>query len=350
MRRTALRVITFALWAGVFGMMSSNAQQPPANLTIGIIDFFGMKQVSVQSLRSVLPYKEGDVMHPPSESQVDEWQRQSKALGAIHSSFSFTCCDNGKVILYVGVQEAGAPTLTLHEAPRGTSRLDAQVVKASSDFDAALQVAVRAGRSAEDDTNGHSLASDPAMRAVENRFIEIARKDEKQLRLVLREQADEQQRGIAAQILGYVDDKQSVVSDLVYAVSDPSGLVRNNAMRTLWVFTKRVPDRKHPAVRVPYEPFIAMLNSPQWADRNKSSLALMELTQTRDPHLLAMLRTDAMDSLTQMARWKSKGHAMPARVMLARIAGYTDAAMQNALDHDEVEAVIAAATAVTPLG
>jgi hypothetical protein len=76
----------------------------------------------------------------------------------------------------VGVQEAGAPTLKLHEAPRGKVRLNEGIVKASSDFYEALQLAVRAGRSAEDDTKGHALASDPAMLAVQNRFIEYARK------------------------------------------------------------------------------------------------------------------------------------------------------------------------------
>ncbi len=325
-------------------MVAARSQQLPSNPTIGIIDFYGMKRVSVESLRNALPFKEGDSMHPPSESQAADWQRKSKALGVIHSSFNFTCCDSGRVILYVGVQEAGAPTLKLRDAPRGTMRLDEGIVKASSDFYEALQLAVRAGRSAEDDTKGYALASDPAMREVQNRFIEYARKNKEKLRLVLRESADEQQRGIAAQILAYVDDKQSVVSDLVYAVSDPSELVRNNAMRALWVFTKMVPDRKHAAIRVPYEPFVSMLNSPEWSDRNKSSLALMELTQNRDPRLLAMLRRDAMDSLIQMARWKSEGHAMPARVILARIAGYTEDRMHDALAHHEEEAIIAAAS------
>jgi hypothetical protein len=325
---------------------AAQSQQPPSNLSIGTIDFYGMNKVPVESLRKALPFKVGDGMHPPSGSQAAEWQRQSKALGAIHSSFNFTCCDSGRVILYVGVQEAGAPTLMLHEAPRGKVRLDEEIVKASADFYAALQLAIRADRSAEDDTKGHALASDPAMLAVQNRFIEYARKYKNTLQKVLRESADDQQRGIAAQILGYVDDKQSVVNDLVYAVSDPSELVRNNSMRSLWVFTKMVPDRKHAVIRVPYEPFVSMLNSPEWSDRNKSSLALMELTQNRDPRLLAMLRRDAMDSLIQMARWKSEGHAMPARVILARIAGYSEDGMRDVFGHHEPEAIIAAASKV----
>lgn len=344
MRQNRWRVILLVL--GMFSAAAVQSQQPPSNLTIGIIDFYGMNKIPVESLRKALPFKEGDRMHPPSESQAAEWQRQSKALGAIHSSFNFTCCDSGRVILYVGVQEAGAPTLKLHEEPHGTLRLDEEIVNASSDFDKALGLAVRAGRADEDDTQGHALTRDPVMRAVQDRFIELAQRREKQLRLVLRESADAQQRAIAAQILGYVDDKQSVVNDLVYAVSDTSELVRNNAMRSLWVFTKMVPDRKHAAIRVPYEPFVSMLNSSEWSDRNKSSLALMELTQNRDPRLLAMLRRDAVGSLIQMARWKSEGHAMPARVILARIAGYSEDSMRDVFSHHEPEAIIAAASKV----
>ncbi len=259
------------------------------------MDFYGMSKVPVESLRNAPPFKEGDRMHPPGESQAAEWQWKSNELGAIHSSFNFTCCESGRIILYVGVQEAGAPTLKLHEAPRGKVRLDEGIVKASSDFYEALQLAVRAGRSAEDDAKGHALASDPAILAVQNRFIEYARRIRKTLQEVLRESADKQQRGIAAQIFVYVDDKQALVSDLAYAVSDPSGLVRYNAMRSLWVFRKMVPDRKHVAIRVPYEPFVSMLNSPEWSDRSRSSLVLMELTENRDARLLAMMRRDAMD-------------------------------------------------------
>jgi len=51
-------------------------------------------------------------------------------------------------------------------------------------------------------------------------------------------------------MLGYVGDKQSVVPDLVSAISDPYDGVRNNAMRALAIFTMatKVPP---PAIRGP---------------------------------------------------------------------------------------------------
>jgi hypothetical protein len=140
-----------------------------------------------------------------------------------------------------------------------------------------------------------------------------------------------------------VDDKQSVVDDLVYAISDPSSGVRNDAMRALLVFTRMTPAPNRTVPRVPYEPFVAMLNSLAWTDRNKSSYALLQLTQGRDPQLLAMLKRDAMISLAQIARWKSDGHAFPAFVILGRLAGYTDEQANAAFRSHDKEPIIVAA-------
>jgi hypothetical protein len=71
-----------------------------------------------------------------------------------------------------------------------------------------------------------------------------------------------------------------------------------------------------------------LLNSPVWTDRNKSSLALLELSAARDPKLLEALRRDALTSLVEMARWKSDGHATPALMILARLAGLPDEAVK----------------------
>ena len=200
---------------------------------------------------------------------------------------------------------------------------------------------VRAGQ--EDDTQGHALLKDPAARAVQERFIQFARKDEKKLREVLRESGAADHRAMAAGLLGYVDDKQGVVNDLVHAISDPASGVRNNAMRTLLVFTIMTPAPNRTVPRVPYEPFVAMLNSVVWTDRNKSSFALLQLTQSRDPQLLAVLRRDAMGSLVQIARWKSDDHSFPGFAILARLAGFTDEQMYEARKNHDTESVIAAA-------
>jgi len=166
---------------------------------------------------------------------------------------------------------------------------------------------------------------------------------------VLRNSSLATERALAAQIIGYVPDKQSVVDDLVYGMSDPDENVRNNSMRTLLVFAHAAPRPARARIQIPFAPFIAFLDSPVWSDRNKASGALMQLTRTPNPELLASLQRGALVSLTEMARWKSAGHAFPSFVILARIAGYSDDDLRQAWRNGEREKVIRAAERAKPL-
>src|SRR5262249_34396458 len=155
--------------------------------------------------------------------------------------------------------------------------------------------------------------------AIQERFAVFANRDEQNVRRVLRTSSDASHRALAAYVLGYVTGKQEVVPDLVRAMTDPSDEVRNNAGRTLWVFA----DGSRP-VRVPYEPFVTLLSSLVWSDRNKASVALVALSEKNDPQLLSSLRARAFGPLAEIARWKSEGHALPGFLLLSRIAGYSD--------------------------
>lgn len=170
--------------------------------------------------------------------------------------------------------------------------------------------------------------------------MSYAARDRRPLRSVLRNSSDAEHRALAAQVLGYVADKQAIVGDLVFAMSDPVEDVRNNAMRALSVFARMSPVEGRPIVRVPYEPFIALLTSPVWTDRNKASLALMGISERRDPALLAKLRREAVTQLVEIARWKSKGHALPALLILGRISGQSDDAVEAAWTRGEQEVII----------
>jgi hypothetical protein len=106
-------------------------------------------------------------------------------------------------------------------------------------------------------------------------------------------------------------------------------------MRALFVFAEAVPTVSGAAPRVPVEPFLELLNSPVWSDRNKASLALWALSARRDPELLARLRKEALTPLVEMARWRSAGHAVAAFGILGRIAGYSDEAARDLGDRGE---------------
>jgi hypothetical protein len=132
---------------------------------------------------------------------------------------------------------------------------------------------------------------------------------------VLRSSADNEQRQIAAEMLGYTNQSGRQIADLVWASHDPDGGVRNNATRALVVLAKSNPKA---AARIPAAGFIEMLNSGKWADRNKACELLSVLSQWRAPKLLAALRAQALESLLEMARWRS-GHAYAARMLLGRV-------------------------------
>jgi len=67
----------------------------------------------------------------------------------------------------------------------------------------------------------------------------------------------------------------------------------------------------------------------------------MALTTSRDPQVLAQLRTEVLDSLLEMARWRNIGHAEAALTILGRMAG---------IDEDTLNKLIGAGQTATILG
>lgn len=314
---------------------------------IGIIDLYGLSRVPADQVRAALTFKEGDTIPPAGPERqaflTASEKRVAMLPGVVGARIQLVCCDQGRAIAYVGVEETGAPTLRFRAAPRGDARLTPDVVQAGEEFSKASMLAVQQGRAEEDRAEGHALNRDPAMRAIQERFLIFARRDLPGLRLVLQSSSDATHRALAAQVLGYVTDKQAVVEDLVQGMADPSEGVRNDAMRTLLVFADTVPSANRPRPRIPPQPFIGLLNSPIWTDRNKASGALLALSASRDPELLAMLRQQALTSLVEMARWKSAGHAQAPFMIVGRLAGYSDEAAFDMWNRGERETVINAA-------
>ena len=136
--------------------------------------------------------------------------------------------------------------------------------------------------------------------------------------------AEAQDRALAAQVLGYAPNKAEVVDDLVFGMSDPDPGVRNDAMRALWVIATFAKSSPPLGIRVPPDPFVALLDSLVWSDRNKASMALFTLSEGRDPMLLRSLRERALPSLVEMARFKSPGHALAPFYLLGRLGGLTE--------------------------
>ena len=329
--------VSVALAAAVLGASQAAAQLPP----VGSVDFYGARKTTPAQVREALGINIGDSLSALSLLTVPA--RLAELPNVISASVHPVCCEGGRTMVYVGVAEEGAPRLEFRPQPDGAIRLADDVLMTGQRFAEAHRIAVMRGIVSEDVSQGHSLMSDSIARTIQMRYIEIAARDLDTLRKVVRTSADADHRALAAEILGYAANKQSVVDDLVYAMRDPSVVVRNNATRALALIA--VLGQKQPAlgIRVPYEPFIDLLNSLTWTDRNKASLALMQLTESRDATLLAALKTRAFDSIVDIAQWTNPGHSMAGVFMLSRMAGIADADAFAMFERGEKEKIIAAA-------
>lgn len=304
---------------------------------IGIIDFYGLKKVSEESVRKVLTVKEGDPL-PPSKSDVEE--AIEKLPGVVLASLEAVCCEAGKAILYVGIEEKEASHFALRSVPDGDVTLPTDILDTYQSFLDSIQEAVRQGETGEDLTAGHSMMQNGAARRVQEKFLTIAATQLSTIRDTLLNSRDEQHRAIAAYLIGYAPDKQTVVNDLQTAMQDPDETVRSNAMRSLgamMVLSQRKPDL---GLKVSPTWFVEMLNSILWNDRHSAAVALVNLTESRDPSVLDSIRERGLDSTAGMARWKHLPHSLPAYILLGRVAGFPEKEIQDSWKKGDQEAFI----------
>ncbi len=314
-------------------------------IPIGIVDFYGLERVPEADLRRALTIKEGDTISVASGRPAALGESEKRLLtvpGVVRAQVSLVCCDEGRGIVYVGIEEKGRPALRFLPAPSGSVRLPADIVKAGAALEKAFMAAVERGDSAEDDSEGHAFYHDPASRAIQEQFVFFAARDQSRLRQVLHESSDGDHRALAAEVLAYAANKDDIIDDLVTAMRDPGSDVRNNAMRALGILA-RVPVTVKLTRKVPYDGFIALLGSLVWTDRNKASLALSGLTVERPSVLLEQIWREAFRPLVDMARWKSLGHATPALEILMRIAALPDDSVAKATTPAAREEIIQAA-------
>jgi hypothetical protein len=258
--------------------------------------------------------------------------------------------DAGKTILYVGIEERGAAHFDLREAPEGDMKLPEFILTEYRGFVEASAAASRTHITAEDLTEGHARSADPATRKIQDRFPLFATDHLAELRDVLRNSSDEEQRATAAYIIGYAPNKLDVLNDLQYALKDADAGVRINATRSLVAI--EVLAKLDPKLGLKVSPtwFIEMLNSLSWSDRNRAVGALQILTDQVSPNVLSQIseqiRDRALQSLIEMARWKTLDHALPPFLLLGRVVGLPEDQVQAAWTKGDRESVITQATAL----
>jgi hypothetical protein len=309
---------------------------------IGVIDYYGVRDIPVSKLAKAIGVAENQPL-PRSKAQAEERLIEIEGVAAAH--LEAACCVDGKAILYIGIEERGANAFSYRTAPTEEVAIPADVDEAYDKFIHAVNSAARAGVTGEDLTQGHSLMADATARAIQTGFVDLAETHGEALREVLRRSGDPERRAIAAYVLGYAKNKKSAHDDLQFALQDPDMTVRANALRGLAALA--VLERKSPnsGVKVSATWLVEMLNSVSWTDRNNASVALVTITESRNPSILQQLRDRALPSLVEMARWKHLPHALPAFILAGRVAGLPEEKIQAAWEAEDRETVINAALA-----
>lgn len=309
---------------------------------LGGIDFFGYRGFDLAAIRSALPLHEGDLF-PPAKVHTDGLKRQiteavERVIGRPPTDIAFICCDSKQnAMVYIGLPGESYEPLAFNPAPTQHVRLPKAALTLSDEMDKAFTNAVMKGHATEDDSEGYTLTNDPKARRAELAVREYALRNEGVIFQVLASSSEAHHRAIAALMLGYARQSDEQVDALVRASLDADAEVRNEAVRALEVLAGAKPDL---AKKIPPEPFVRLLRSGAWLDHNKASLVLVALTESRDPKLLTALRTDALDSLIEMARWRSAGHAEAALTMLGRMAGFSEDSLNRLIEAGQADTII----------
>lgn len=307
---------------------------------IGTIEIYGAHKIPVQKIKIALGVGPGDLM--PSREGVED--RIGKIPGVVAARVEAACCDQRKMILYVGVEEKDARHFDFHPTPTGDITLAPGLADKYRDFLNAVAGSIRGRNADEDLTNGYSLMADPECRNLQQDFIPLVGRDLTLLDQVLHESSDPEQRAAAAYLIQYgprgAHNSKFIVDALQYALRDQEDTVRENAMRSLHAVA--VGGKLHPDQQVHIEPtwFVELLNSVVWSDRHNATLALVNLTETRDPETLALIRERALLSVVEMARWRDLQHALPAFILAGRLAGLDENEIQAAWLSGDRESVL----------
>ena len=312
-------------------------------LAIGSIDYFGYEGLNLAQFAGHLP------IHVNDSLSLDAFHDEQKKIQVIARQFTgkratdiaAVCCDAGhRLEIYIGLSGASSHVPALNSPPHGHEHLSDGAIQLYHQYLSVLADAVRRGAATEDDSNGYSLSNDPTLRDVELKMRTYSLSHAAVLERVLLDSSEAQQRRASACLLGYAERSAAQVRSLTEATRDDDEDVRNNALRALWVLASA---SRTEGIQIPATPFINLLFSGRWTDRNKSSLLLERLTRKGNPSLLRELRNRAMAPLIEGARWTDPGHCDAFLAILGRIGRIPENRLQKLILAGDKPQIIEAA-------
>jgi hypothetical protein len=146
------------------------------------------------------------------------------------------------------------------------------------------------------------------------RFNDGARRHEKALYRIAAESADATQRANAVFLLAHTNDAERLLPVLARAIYDPSGGVRNNAMRVLMSLAQT-----HPQLEFPIHDLILAFDFPSSSDRNKAGYTLAALA--KQPKYRDAMRAEAVPTALRVLRQQKPNNHDPAYAILKEISG-----------------------------
>lgn len=321
------------LLVGVALVCAATAQLPH----IGDIDFYGLRKITAAQILSATGLAPGDTL-PASKGNLEDQIADLDGVVAAH--VEAVCCEGNRSTLFIGIVEEGEPQPAFHLPPAGTATLPPELMALYREYSGAELRSHANGASAEDLTAGHALSPDPSLRGFQDGFIAFAAAHLDALREVLHSGPEPEERAAAATVIGYAHNAKDVVDDLGFAIQDPDEQVRAGAMRALTAIAVLAEKKPSSGIRVAPTGFVDLLNSAMLSDRVEAAKALLTLTDHGNPAALGLVRDRALPALAEMARWKNTQYGLPPFRLLGRVAGLTDAQIQQSWENGDREPVI----------
>ncbi len=310
------------LWLAAASLAAPFAQAP----VVGDIDFYGLRSVTPERILSAIQLKPGDRI-PPSKGDLED--RIADIPGVVLARVEAVCCDGRTAALFIGVEERGAPHTELRSPPAGDVVLPQEAIDLYNRFLAAVRAAA-----------GRGTTSDSASRELQAALAGYAAAHFDLLGNVLLHDAEEEQRTIAAALIGYAPKKADAVSDLQLALQDPDESVRANAARALNAIAVLASRQPTPGPRIEPTWAINLLHSVVLSDRVEAVKLLLTLTDRPAPAVLEQIREQALPNVVEMARWKTPSYALPPFLLAGRLAGMPDAQVEAAWQKGDRDAVL----------
>ena len=314
--------------------VGTNNDQDDARSLVRGIDVFGTEQITAEQVRQawggkITQLAEAIYGRPSNPEKVAEDLYQEIVTG-IQAMGDFAYVEVSPVMYF----EEGNPVyitvdivdtedvpvrMPFRPSPTGTVTDPDQLLQQWAEYEETAFILSMAGELRDGYSSCPALSctfgfEHPELQAFSPIFEAGTSANRDQLVQILYKERDAAHRGYAVFLLAFTDDVINYVHTITPAITDPSSLVRNNALRVLIHIAQ-----DYPEIEMPIEHVIEALQYPDTTDRNKSAYILVELAKQADYH--EFLIEQAVPTLLEMLRLEQPNNHDPAYTILTALSG-----------------------------